>query len=286
MPRPEILISISGMGDPETGDTDEWAQALFPTGALVNRGGEKTMEVDGGGRVIQLIEVLYEDSNEAIRQKFEDLGHLLPVETPEEMKGTLEDYALDVVENVLLKAALDASQLRFVQAYNAALDVARRLVGETGNVRQAKIGVLAHSLGTLIAYEGICRAFDTALITSIVDVNVVLCAPMLAPIHHVMQLLGEDRYLTRNGCNKPYQRAASGRFYSIIRQCLLIYDRRDPFRLIQDMSFYDRSRDNDLVDEFRLYDSGTPRERFWEGHSMIESYIANNREAIVSWLLP
>ena len=131
-----------------------------------------------------------------------------------------------------------------------------------------------------------CHNASHLLIHALVNDGPSQDAPMLAPIHHVMQLLGEDRYLTRNGCNKPYQRAASGRFYSIIRQCLLIYDRRDPFRLIQDMSFYDRSRDNDLVDEFRLYDSGTPRERFWEGHSMIESYIANNREAIVSWLLP
>jgi hypothetical protein len=284
MPNPEILISISGMGDPEAGDTDEWAQALFPAGALVNRAGEKTMEVEG--RVIHLIEVLYEESNEAVRQKFEDLGHLLPQATPEKLKDTLEDYALDVVENVLLKSALEPAQLRFVEAYNKALDLARRLVGESGNVRQTKIGVLSHSLGTLIAYEGICRAFDTALITSLVDVNVVMCAPMLAPIHHVMQAVGVDRYLTRNGCSKPYQRAASGRFYSMIRQCLLIYDRRDPFRLIQDMSFYERDRDADLVDEFRIYDSGTPLKRFWEGHSMIESYLANNREVIASWLLP
>ena len=71
-----------------------------------------------------------------------------------------------------------------------------------------------------------------------------------------------------------------------VRIAICSGDRRDPFRLIQDMSFYERSRDNDLVDEFRLYDSGTPLTRFWEGHSMIESYIANNREAIVSWLLP
>jgi hypothetical protein len=284
MPNPEILISISGMGDPEAGDTEEWAQALFPSGALVNRAGEITMEVDG--RVIHLIEVLYEDSNEAVRQKFEDLGHLLPQATPEELKDILEDYALDVVENVLLKSALEPAQLRFVEAYNKALDLARRLVGESGNIRQTKIGVLAHSLGTLIAYEGICRAFDTALIASVVDVNVVMCAPMLAPIHHVMQAVGVDRYLTRNGCNKPYQRAASGRFYSMIRQCLLIYDRRDPFRLIQDMSFYERDRDADLVDEFRIYDSATPLKRFWEGHSMIESYLAHNREVIASWLLP
>ena len=284
MPTPEILISISGMGDPEAGDTDEWAQALFPTGALVNRMGVKTMEVDG--RVIHLIEVLYEESNEAVREKFEDLGRLLPAATPETIKDILEDYALDVVENVLLKSALEPAQLRFVEAYNAALDLARRLVGESGNIRQTKIGVLSHSLGTLIAYEGICRAFDTALITSVVDVNVVMCAPMLAPIYHVMHAIGADRYLTRNGCNKPYQRTASGRFYSMIRQCLLLYDRRDPFRLIQDMSFYERDRDSDLVDELRIYDSATPLTRFWEGHSMVESYLANNREVIASWLLP
>jgi len=284
MPTPEILITISGMGDPESGDTDEWAQALFPAGTLVDGQGGKTMEIDG--RVIYLVEWLYEDSNEAIREKFESLGELIPEGTDAETKDTLEDYALDVVENVLLKSALEPAQLRLVEAYNDALDLARRLVGPAGSVRQTKIGVLSHSLGTLIAYEGICRAFDTALITSVVDVNVVMCAPMLAPIHHVMQLVGEDRYLTRNGCNKPYQRAASGRFYSMIRQCMLLYDRRDPFRLIQDMSFYERTRTSDLVDEFRTYESATPPSRFWEGHSMVGSYLANNREVIASWLLP
>jgi hypothetical protein len=282
MANPEILITISGMGDPEAGDTDAWAQALFPTGALVVQGDRKTLEVDG--RTIHLFEVLYEDSNEAIRQKFESLAQILPQETPEKAKDTLEDYAFDVVENVLLKGALDASQLRFVQTYSAALDRALELVGDTGDIRQTRIGVLSHSLGTYIAYEGVCRAFDTESLVQIVDVNVVMCAPMLAPIYHVLHLLGPDRYLTENGSRKPYKRTAAGRWYSMMRRCRGIYDRRDPFHLIHDAGFYERRPDNDLMDEFRTYASTTPLTRFWEAHSMSGSYIANNREAIVSWL--
>jgi hypothetical protein len=280
---PEILITISGMGDPESGETDAWGQALFPNGVLVNEHGKKTIHVDG--RIIHLLEVLYEDSNEAVRDKFEVLSQIAPDATPKKLKATLEDYALDVVENVLLKSALEPAQLRFVQKYTEALDLARQLVGPDGNVRKVRMGVLSHSLGTLIAYEGIYRAFDNPFLTSIVDVNVVMCAPMLAPIYHVMHALGIRRYLRDNGCRKPYQRAASGSFCTMIRRALLIYNRRDPFYLIQDISFYEHTLDNDLVDEFLLYDSGTPLRRFWEGHSMIGSYIANNRDVIASQLL-
>ena len=106
MPIPEILIMIVGMGDPESGDTDAWAQALFPGGSLVTTGDRKVMYT--GAREIHLFEVIYEDSNEAIRQKFETLSHLLPSATPEQVKDSLEDYAYDVVENVLLRGALDA----------------------------------------------------------------------------------------------------------------------------------------------------------------------------------
>lgn len=279
----EILISITGMGDPESGDTDTWARALFPGAVLIDQGDRKLLRI--GTRDIHLLEVLYEEYNEAIREKIETLGQLLPAQTPEKVKETIEDYAFDVVENVLLDGALEASQLAFVATYNEAVERARELVGPTGNVRTARIGVLSHSLGTLIAYEGISRAFDTAMILSVVDVNVVMCAPMLAPIHHVLQFLGkDDRYLTRNASRKPYKRSAAGRWYSMIKHCLAIYDTRDPFHHIHDDAFYAPSPDNDLVEEMRTYTSDTPLTRFWEGHSMEGSYLANNREAIARWL--
>ncbi|NUO62610.1 MAG: hypothetical protein HOQ11_15345 [Gemmatimonadaceae bacterium] len=282
MPIPEILIMIVGMGDPESGDTDAWAQALFPGGSLVTTGDRKVMYT--GAREIHLFEVIYEDSNEAIRQKFETLSHLLPSATPEQVKDSLEDYAYDVVENVLLRGALDAAQLRFVQTYARALKRALELVGPTGDIHDARIGVLSHSLGTYIGYEGIYRAFDTAALVQVVDVNLVTCAPMLAPIYHVLHALGADRYLTENACRKPYKRTASGRWYSMIRRCGALYNRKDPFIHINDAAFYARTPDNDLVDEFRLFSTDTPLKRFWEGHSMIESYIAHNREVIASWL--
>jgi hypothetical protein len=283
MAAAEILISITGMGDPESGDSDAWARLLFPTGVLIDQGDRKILRV--GTRDIHLLEVLYEEYNEAIRAKIESLGQILPGNTPEEAKATIEDYAFDVVENVLLDGALDASQVAFVETYNEAVQRARELVGQTGNVRTARIGVVSHSLGTLIAYEGVSRAFDTAMITSIVDVNIVMCAPMLAPIHHVLQALGkQDRYLTRNASRKPYKRSAAGRWYSIVKHCLAIYDTRDPFHLIHDDEFYRNTPDNDLVEEMRTYTSSTPLTRFWEGHSMEGSYLANNRDAIAEWL--
>jgi hypothetical protein len=282
MTQPEILITINGMGDPESGDTYAWPQALFPGSALVSRNGRRTLELDG--RTIHLFEVLYEAENEAVRAKFEVLGQLLPQATPEKVKDTLEDYALDVVQNVLLKGALEAAQLRFVEAYAQALDRALELVGPSGSLQQAKIGVLSHSLGTLVAYEGICRAFDTDLFVQVVDVNVVMCAPMLSPIYHVLNALGADRYLTRYGCAKPYRRTASHRWYSMIRRCQAIYDRRDPFFRIQDLDFYERTPTYDLVDELRMYESSFPLSRFWEAHSMEASYLRHNREAIAAWL--
>jgi hypothetical protein len=282
MAHPEILIAISGMGDPEAGATDDWATALFPGCSLVDTGAEKRIEI--GGRTIHLLEVLYEDSNEAVRQKFEALSQIVPAAAPDALKDTIEDYALDVVENVLLASALEPAQLRFVETYNKALDKARALVGEEGNVRQTKIGVISHSLGTLIAYEGICRAFDTELLTSIVDVNVVMCAPMLSPIYEAMHAVGVDRYLADNGCNKPYQRSASGRRYSIIRKCMGLYDTRDPFWLIQAKEFYKKRPTNDLMDAFVTYESATPLTRFWEGHSMLGSYVATKGSEIAEWL--
>ena len=283
MASAEILISITGMGDPESGDTDVWARSLFPDGVLIDQGDRRILRV--GTRDIHLFEVLYEEYNDAIREKIETLGQVLPGSTPEQVKETIEDYAFDVVDNVLLDGALEASQLAFVATYNEAVERARELVGPAGNVRTARIGVLSHSLGTLIAYEGIYRAFDTAMILSIVDVNVVMCAPMLAPIHHVLHALGkDDRYLTRNASRKPYKRSASGRWYSMVKHCLAIYDTRDPFHHIHDDAFYANAPDNDFVEEMRTYTSNTPITRFWEGHSMEGSYLANNSDVIAQWL--
>ena len=199
----EILITITGMGDPQTGDTDEWVTKLFPTAKFVSKGSRRWIEVSPS-RHIYLFEVRYEKENDAFREKVAKISSFLPAWAPDVVGAKLDEYFGDVWQNVLINDQIVASQLRFSNEFRRAM----ALIGEldpTLAPLEARIAILAHSLGTLVAYEGLYRVFATPSITMRrSQVNMVLCAPMLSPIHAVQSNAGVDRFLTRNGCTRPW----------------------------------------------------------------------------------
>lgn len=281
---PRILISLHGMGDAQAGDTHAWAKTLFPGAEEHSTDGRTWIDTDIGK--VWLVEVRYEDVSEALLEKYEGLRELLPEGTPELIREKLEDFLFDVLQQVLVKEALDAAQLRFVGGYVEALEIAHAEVGAAGDVRAAKIGVLAHSLGTLVAYEGVHRAAESEDILDFVPLNMVLCAPMLRPICAVQSTLPgqSDRYLVTRGCAKPRRyNAFHDEMVPVVKRCVAFYDTDDPFHHIHSDEFYDSTVEGqDLVEEVVRY-SSNPR-FFWEGHDMIGSYLTHNRETIVEVL--
>lgn len=270
---PRILISITGMGDPGSGDTDAWATTLFPDGVVETSGARKWIR--RGEDKTFLVEVSYEDLNDAIRAKFERVWDSVLGAGPENLQTVLEEFVGDVATNVLLRDALDGAQRRFVDAYSTALTIAIGEKPKGTDTRRSRIGVLCHSLGTLIGYEGLYAASRAPLITH-VSTKLVMCAPMLSAIGAVQSFIDQDRYLTRHGCNKPAQPRT-------IARCLALYDLSDPFYRIQARNYYTAGERGDLVDEYHEYDSD-PGLRRWEAHSMIGSYLQNNRDRIARFL--
>jgi hypothetical protein len=262
------------MGDPLSGSTDEWVKTLFPSGTIETSGTRKRVQV--GSERIYLLEVTYEDFNDAVLEKFDAMTRLV-ANASEGVRDALKEYAGDVVTQVLVKNALDGAIRRFLDAYSEAIRIAIREKPPGTDTREANLGVLSHSLGTLIAYEGLFAAGRSPFLTTVLEANLVMCAPMLSPISAVQSFIGQNRYLTRFGCRKPRNPAT-------IRQCLALYDESDPFFQIQGAHYYDYSDRNNLVDNFVLFDSD-PGVKFWDAHSMIDSYLANNNNRIAGALL-
>jgi hypothetical protein len=283
MPSPiEVLITITGMGDPQTGDTDEWIRKLWPGAPFATHGDRRWVELSPD-RKIYLFEVKYEKENDAFREKLSTVSSLLPGGTPEVIGKSLDEYFGDVWQNVLVGDQIVASQLRFSNEYRRAIALIGQL-DPTLDLRKARISVLAHSLGTLVAYEGLYRVFETPEIMMAPSmVNLVLCAPMLSPMHAVQSGLSIDRFLTRYGCTRPKRtNAATNAVMSNIRRCLGIYNTSDPFYLIQKNDFY-RRQGADLMDEYIRFDAN-PGWMFWKAHAMVGSYIENNRDKILEVL--
>lgn len=283
MTEPRILITVTGMGDPEEGDTFSWAARLFPDGELYRAKGRDWLQFPDGGQ-IYLLEVRYEDVNDALLTKNENVKSALSA-GPDKIDKALQEYPGDVITQVLVDKAIDAAQMRFMGKYMEALHLARALVGPAGNIGIARIGVLCHSLGTLIAFEGLARCYDKSEILQVVPVNLVMCAPMLAPMCTVQRKLRMRRYLVAMGACRPSRHnPASKKTDSIIRHCLAIYDRKDPFHRIHSDAFYGPATNpkNKLVDKFHYFDSDA--DNLWEGHFMEESYLRHNRQLIAEFL--
>ncbi len=281
-----ILITVNGMGDPDAGSTFAWSRALFPDAEEHTADGRRWLDTADGR--VYLLEVRYEDVNDMLLAKHqglrEGLRDLIPENTPDVVEETLEEFVLDVVEQVLVKEALDAAQMEFLGTYVEALRIAGDEAGDDGDPRTIGIGVLAHSLGTLVAFEGLHRAADSEDILHFLDVNLVLCAPMLAPMHAVQSHLPAQshRYLVDRGPVKPTRHNAFlGTDEPVIGTGLLFYDTDDPFHRIHSDAFYDVPGPK-LADEIVKYASHP--DLFWKGHDMLGSYLAHNRDRIVEGL--
>ncbi len=275
----EGLILITGMGDSPQNSTDSWAQLLFPNGDLQTGNDFKWLQVNN--RKIYLFEVYYDDLNQMLLAKYEGLQEIFDL-APDSVSGFLETHVHDVITNVLVPDQINASQLRFVEQYRRAHEA---MYFENANPTNSKLGVLSHSLGTLVAYEGIYKAMSLSNFVDPIPMSLVMAAPMLSPICKVQSLLGLERYLTQNRSMKPYLTDAIGRRVTWLKKCLAIYNKKDPFYLIHNPDFYDRNQvNNDLVDEYVEYDEGPSLQNF-NTHSLEESYIPNNKENIINTLL-
>jgi hypothetical protein len=276
----EGLILVTGMGDARRNSTDEWAKLLFP-GCTIKKSGDKKW-LKTGDRKIYLFEVYYDDLNQMLLEKFEGLKKLFDsAPGPAKIKEFLETHINDVMQNVLVPDMINASQARFVEQYSKMIQT---ILDEGVHLSDARVGVLSHSLGTLVAYEGLYKVCDTREIIKFVDLGLVMAAPMLSPICAVQSSMNIQRYLTRNRSMKPYKRRGS-KMTSPVTECVAIYNKKDPFYLIHNDAFYDRRIvNNDLVDTFIKYDEG-PTRRNVNTHSMESSYIPKNRELIIKTLL-
>ena len=258
------------------------AAATAPGAGADGPGNGSWLDTEGGP--VHLLEVWYEDVNDALLEKHEGLRDLIPDGTSSQVERALEEFAFDVLHQVLDKAALDAAQMRFVATYIHALSIAMDRVGDDGDPHAARIGVLAHSLGTLVAFEGLHRAADSEDILDFVPVRLVLCAPMLAPIHAAQARLPSqsDRYLVSRGPVKPTRFSPfDDADVPVVSRCLALFDRDDPFIRLHSDEFYAVPEDP-LVDELVKYSSDSPAP--WSAHDMVGSYLTHNRDRIVETL--
>lgn len=276
--KTKILMAIHGMGEAEKGFSDEWAKILFPGASITSNKNEKFL-TDDQGENIYIFEVFYEDINDKLFEKFEGLQNVYDTIPVNKTKDFLKEYVHDVILNVLVPDAIHAAQIRFIETYRRILKLAAK---KSGNVALARVGVLCHSLGTLFGYEGIYKTFDTPEFTQFTRMNLVMCAPMLAPICNVQHMLGLKRYLTENQSNKPYKpNPATGSLYTILNKCTAYYNTKDPFHLIHSDDFYDRQKvGNDLVDQLITFSEG---DKGFKSHA-ITSYLKARRQHILNAL--
>lgn len=272
----EGLICVTGMGNAAQNSTDEWVKLLFPEGVIETSGDRKWVKV--GNRKVYLFEVYYDDINQMFYEKYQGYSDLLS--SAGAASSFLETHGNDVFLNVLDPNVLNASQTRFVEQYKNVYELMLEL-GAYPNT--SVLGVLSHSLGTLVAYEGLYKVLQSDyFVDGYIDVNLIMAAPMLRPIFGVQNFLSDsrllsERYLIQNASQKPY-RMIGGLRTTLIKKCLAIYNKKDPFYLIHDADFYSTSKpNNDLVDVMIEFTDGDSNFQI-KNHSMKESYIPNNKE--------
>jgi hypothetical protein len=271
----DILMLAHGMGHSAQGDCFAWASQLYPDAEQFTQDTRRWLEFPDG-RQKYLLEVFYEDTNEVLRAKYADLWNRVHGRLPDQWREQVETCLTDVAQNVLLDQSIDQVQSAFVRKYLEATLLAQALVGPRGNPFDVRIGVLAHSLGTLIAYEGLFRAADVVSKMAMHPVHLVVCAPMWSPIRKVQRALGRRRYLVERGLTKPgrFNPILPTVFEPLVRKCTAIYHTSDPFLMIQDQSEYNRGpANNGLIDEFVLVDSGTMPNP--ASHNMGSSYLTH-----------
>lgn len=270
------LIMVCGMGDEQQHGTDSWAKKLFDAEVQSDAQGRFVSTKNGK---IYLFEVFYDDLNNLLLKKYEGLKRLYessPVGIDE-----LKSHMHDVIVNVMVPDMINAVKDLFLLQYNKVLETIVKL--ECTN-EESKIGVLSHSLGTYIAYEGLYAVCRSNEIVTYIDLGLVMAAPMLSPIYYVQSKLGLQNYLTQNCSSKPFRLVRKNKKKGPIKNCLAIYNTMDPFYLIHSDKFYDPDEvNNDLVDKFIKYKNGPNAENL-NTHSMENSYIPNNRKEIITAL--
>ncbi|MEO6444364.1 MAG: hypothetical protein ABIZ91_17700 [Gemmatimonadaceae bacterium] len=281
----EILIIAHGMGHSRPGDGYTWASLLYPTAEQFTKDTRRWLQFPDG-RQKYLLEVFYEDVNETLRNKYSQLWDGVTGQLPEQCRSMVDTCITDVTQNVLLDHSIDLVQSRFVAKYLEARELAQALAGPEVAPTAVPIGVLAHSLGTLIAYEGLFRAADVASAFALHPVRLVVCAPMWSPICKVQAALKRRRYLPLQGLVKPGRvNRATRKFEPLISRCTAIYHTSDPFLLIQDRAEYMQgSANNGLIDEFVLVESGNLP--LPASHAMGSSYLTHpdSRAAVLRGL--
>lgn len=270
------LIMVCGMGDDPEHGTDAWAKKLFDAEVQSDAHGRFVKTKDGK---VYLFEVFYNDLNNLLLKKFEGLKRLYessPVGSKE-----LKSHVHDVIVNVMVPDMINAVKDLFLLQYNKVLETIVKL--QCTN-EESKIGVLSHSLGTYIAYEGLYAVCRSNEIVTYIDLGLVMAAPMLSPIYNVQSMLGLQNYLTQNCSSKPFRLVRKNKKKGPIKNCLAIYNTMDPFYQIHSDKFYDPIElNNDLVDKFITYTDG-PNSTNLNTHSMENSYILHNRQEIIKAL--
>lgn len=280
-----VVIFAHGMGHSAKGDCFAWASLLWPDAEQFTKDTRRWLQFPDG-RQTYLLEVFYEDINGDFRRKYGELFDKITGKLPEECREPVDTCVSDVALNVLSDAAIDSVQSRFVAKYLEARELARSIVGPSGAPTTVNIGVVGHSLGTLIAYEGLFRSADVLSAAALHPVSLVVCAPMWSPIRRVQVGAKARRYLPIRGFTKPGRiNGATLAFEPMIRRCTAIYHSHDPFLLIQAQTDYTAGpANNGLIDEFVLVDSGNlPNPA---AHAMGSSYLANaeSRAAVLRGL--
>jgi hypothetical protein len=270
----DILILVHGMGHSAQGDCYAWAASLWPDSEQFTSNTRRWLQFPDGRRTY-LLEVFYEDVNDVLRSKYAQLWDGLTGKLPEAWRAGVDTCITDVAQNVLSDVSIDQVQTRFVYKYLEARELAQALAGPATSPTTIPISVLSHSLGTLIAYEGLFRAADVASAFALHPVNVVACAPMWSPVRKVQILAQRRRYLAKRGFVKPGRiNPATQIFEPLIKRCTTLYHSSDPFLLIQDQSDYQQGAGNNgLCDSFEVVDSGSiPNPA---SHNMVGSYLTH-----------
>ncbi len=281
----DILILVHGMGHSAQGDCYAWAATLWPDAEQFTKDTRRWLQFPDGNKKY-LLEVFYEDVNDVLREKYSALWNGVTGKLPDAVRSNVDTCVTDVAQNVLSDVSIDQVQTRFVYKYLEARELAQALAGHSSAPETIPISVLSHSLGTLIAYEGLFRAADVAGAFALHPVNVVACAPMWSPIRKVQILAQRRRYLPKRGFTKPGRvNQATLVFEPFIKRCTTVYHTSDPFLLIQDRSDYQQgSANNGLIDAFELIDSGAVPNP--ASHNMVGSYLTNaeSRAAVLRGL--
>lgn len=270
---PRILLLMHGMGKAEQRDTFAWASHLWPDGQQFESGERRWIDTPDGYRTY-LLEIYYEDLNEVIASKYAPAWESILGKEDATLRAKLETYVGDVVHHVLTDGAIDAAQMRVRAKYCEARELSIALTRGTGRLpERVPIAMLSHSLGTLIAFEGLWRMAQVWEHLSYHPVRLVACAPMWSPIRKVQLALKRRRYLATHGISRPVMTLATGLPGALVTHCTALYRSDDPFLLLQDERDYEATGSPDgLIDVYRKV---IINPKTLNGHSMTDAYLAN-----------